>query len=322
MNKFIVGLSATLFVATSYAADSAKLASETVDSFEKVFGVTEGKRRNHTKGFCFIGTLHPKDPSIQQYSNSPLFTATSHVIGRLSHKGGNNTAADNKPGEYGIGLSITTPDGATQRMAMNTLDFFPVATPQAFAELMRAKSLGGEAVKAFLQKNTDLQRFKKHTAQKQVKLTPLEGMTFNSINSFYLVNEDNKRTPVRWSFKPTQDQAIETEPHANFFYDNIQKNLKNHGVSWNMIITLANASDKVDNAAIPWTGKHQQIIAAELKLKSVSTEKGGQCDEINFDPLVLAPGFEPSADPLLEARRAAYAISFGKRISEKQKKRK
>jgi len=31
-----------------------QLAQATVDSFEKLFGVTQGRRRNHTKGFCFI----------------------------------------------------------------------------------------------------------------------------------------------------------------------------------------------------------------------------------------------------------------------------
>jgi catalase len=38
-------------------------------------------------------------------------------------------------------------------MALNTLDFFPVATPEAFAELMYAKSQGSDAVKIFKEKN-------------------------------------------------------------------------------------------------------------------------------------------------------------------------
>lgn len=292
---------------------------DVVSSFEKIFGVTEGKRRNHTKGFCFTAELVPQDGSIQQYSSSALFTQSSKVIGRLSHKGGNNHAADNKPGEYGMGLSIALASGEQQRMSMNTLDFFPVATPEAFAELMQAKAQGKDAVKEFKSKNTDLQRFKKHMSKKKKReLAPYEGTSYNSVNSFYLVNQAGAKTAVRWSFIPEQKQNIVLAPTANFFFDNMQKNLNDHGVSWNMEITIANENDAVNNASIPWQGEHKKIMVAKLNVLAISAEESGRCDDINFDPLVLAAGFEPSQDPLLQARRNAYAISFGKRILEKQ----
>lgn len=290
-----------------------------VDSFEKVFGVTEGKRRNHTKGFCFSAELVPQDESIQAYSNSELFTQPAKVIGRLSHKGGNNHAADSKPGEYGMGLSITLASGEQQRMSMNTLDFFPVATPEAFAELMQAKAQGKGAVKEFKSTNADLQRFKKHMSKKKKReLTPYEGTRYNSVNSFYLVNQAGDKTAVRWSFIPEQKQNIVLAPTADFFFDNMQKNLTDHALSWNMEVTIANENDAVNNASIPWQGEHKKIIAAKLKVLSISSEQSGQCADINFDPLVLATGFEPSQDPLLQARRNAYAVSFGKRLSEKR----
>lgn len=289
-----------------------------IDSFEKIFGVTEGKRRNHTKGFCFTAELVPLDESIKAYSSSALFTQPAKVIGRLSHKGGNNHAADSKPGEYGMGLSITLASGDQQRMSMNTLDFFPVATPEAFAELMQAKAQGKGAVKKFKSKNTDLQRFKKHMSKKTRELTPYEGTRYNSVNSFYLVSQAGVKTAVRWSFIPEQKQSIVLAPSADFFFDNMQKNLNDHALSWNMEVTIANENDAVNNASIPWQGKHEKIMAAKLNVLSISSEQSGQCADVNFDPLVLAAGFEPSQDPLLQARRNAYAISFGKRLSEKQ----
>jgi catalase len=42
---------------------------------------------------------------------------------------------------------------------------------------------------------------------------------------------------------------------------------------------------------------------------------GDTCERVNFDPNVLASGITASADPILQLRSAAYAISFGKRIS-------
>ena len=291
---------------------------DTFSSFEKLFGVTEGKRRNHTKGFCFTGTLAPVDKQIQQYSTSALFTETSKVTGRLSHKGGNNQAADHKPGEYGISLSINTSQGVNM-MAMNTLDFFPVATPQAFAELMRAKVAGKEAVKRFKQSNKDLQRFKQHMAKKDKQLKPYEAHSYNSINSFYLVDKQGAKTAVRWTFVPSQSQPLRLEPSQNFLFANLQQNLKQHGVSWNMLVTVANPDDEINNAALAWQGPHTTIVAARLDINSISSESQGKCDKINFDPMQLTQGLAPSEDPLLQARRNIYALGFGKRMLEKSR---
>ncbi|MEM7017804.1 MAG: catalase, partial [Pseudomonadota bacterium] len=201
--------------------------------------------------------------------------------------------------------------------SMNTLDFFPVATPEAFAELTHAKTQGPAAIKAFKLKNSDFQNFKAHMSKKMGVLTPYEGSAFNSINSFYLVNEEKEKTAVRWSFVPVKQQAIVLDPNQNFFYENMQHNLKRHEIVWDMVITIARDDDIIDNAAVQWQGEHTQITAAKLKVISLSSEQVGECDRINYDPLVLSPGFEPSSDPLLQARRIAYAVSFGRRISEK-----
>ena len=98
----------------------------------------------------------------------------------------------------------------------------------------------------------------------------------------------------------------------------MQNNVNKHGVSWDMVITLANPDDVIDNAAIQWIGDHKKMTAGTLKVLSLSSEKNGNCDTINYDPMVLSSGLIPSEDPLLQARRNSYAISFGKRMLEKQ----
>lgn len=316
INSKMIIMALLLAATPSAFANDIETAGDGINTFEKLFGVAEGKRRNHTKGFCFSATLTPKNNKILRYSNSSLFAESSNVIGRLSHKGGNYLAADNKPGEYGMGLSITTASNETHLMSMNTLDFFPVSTPEAFAELMHAKVAGSAAVKAFKQNNKDLQRFKAHQSTKTKTLKPYEANTFNSVNSFYLVNDEGKKTAVRWSFVPQVQQELVVAPAQDFLFKNLQQNLENNPVTWNMVITFANPEDDVDNAAIAWNGKHQQLVAAELNIKAIQSEKAGKCDLINFDPLVLSTGFAPSNDPLLQARRNAYAVSFGRRLSE------
>jgi len=319
--RFIILVAAFAYFGSQISgASEYDTAKDTVDSFEKLFGVSKGKRRNHTKGFCFEADFIPEKGQIQNLSTSALFVSNSSVVGRLSHKGGNANAADNKMAEFGMGLSFSNDSGEPHLMSMNTLDFFPVATPEAFAELMRAKAAGKDAVKAFKAKSADLRKFKAYEANSKKELVAYEGSQFNSVNSFYLVDRNGKNTAVRWSFVPSQKHSLVVAQSQNFLFDNIKQNLKETTVSWDMIVTIANPDDVVDNATMQWQGEHQKVLAGRLRIKSVSSEAEGRCDSINFDPLVLSKGFQGSNDPLLKARSTSYAITFGRRMAEKLEK--
>ncbi|HEY5809176.1 MAG TPA: hypothetical protein VIT67_14480 [Povalibacter sp.] len=54
---------------------------------------------------------------------------------------------------------------------------------------------------------------------------------------------------------------------------------------------------------------------AECVEKRSRSVAGASCEKINFDPLVMADGIQPTNDPVLLFRSPAYAISFGKRLS-------
>lgn len=62
INSKIITLALLLATTPSAFADNTGTATDGISTFEKLFGVTEGKRRNHTKGFCFSATLSPKKP--------------------------------------------------------------------------------------------------------------------------------------------------------------------------------------------------------------------------------------------------------------------
>ena len=105
-----IALCVSLLPLSAHAENVSEAAVSIVDSFENIFGVTKGKRRNHTKGFCFEAEFIPADPAIRDYTVSPIFKQTSPVIGRLSHSGGNNSAADDKPADYGLAIKIVPAD--------------------------------------------------------------------------------------------------------------------------------------------------------------------------------------------------------------------
>jgi len=88
MFKRILLVGSLAFVAAPVAAQNNFDVVDSFAAFEELFGVTEGKRRNHTKGFCIEGELEPMDSAVKMYSSSSLFTGNSSVIARVSHKGG------------------------------------------------------------------------------------------------------------------------------------------------------------------------------------------------------------------------------------------
>ena len=48
----------------------------------------------------------------------------------------------------------------------------------------------------------------------------------------------------------------------------------------------------------------------------MAEDGGGACLTITYDPNVLPKGVEASADPMISARAAPYAIGLGRRLIE------
>jgi catalase len=55
-----------------------------------------------------------------------------------------------------------------------------------------------------------------------------------------------------------------------------------------------------------------------LTLDRIESDDTSAARDINFDPLVLPAGIEPSDDPILSARSAVYSVSFTRREGEKK----
>jgi len=86
------------------------------------------------------------------------------------------------------------------------------------------------------------------------------------------------------------------------------------------MITVGEADDPTDDATVPWPEQRRQIDAGTVTIDHVMGEDGSSCTGINFDPLVLPNGIDPSDDPLLSARSAVYARSFTLRAGQVREK--
>jgi catalase len=85
-------------------------------------------------------------------------------------------------------------------------------------------------------------------------------------------------------------------------------------------VTIGQAGDPTNDATQAWPEGRQQVDAGTVTIDRASSEDTGRCTAVNYDPLVLPAGIEPSDDPLLSARSAAYARSFTLRADEDHEK--
>ncbi|CAM5199114.1 Catalase-related peroxidase [Oligella ureolytica] len=83
-------------------------------------------------------------------------------------------------------------------------------------------------------------------------------------------------------------------------------------VVFDLVFSLATAADNPDDATVSWPQTNPQLVAGQLHIKQAAAQSDGECNAINFDPL-LPSGIKPSADPILRARGAAYAESHRRR---------
>lgn len=310
------------------AAETEVTADQVVSALEETFGVHPGERRNHTKGTCAAGEFVGSSEA-RVYTRSALFSGKPvPVVARFSIPGGNPKVPDTAKIPRGMALEFRLPDGSLQHITMLNTPIFGAASPQTFFDDIVAKKPDPatgkpdpEKLKAFKASHPDSLPQAEFLAKHNPPPSWANSSYFG-IHTFKFVNRENKTTLVRWRFVPEDgekqmsDDELKSSP-PNFLEQNLIDRTKRGPIRWEMILTIGAPGDPEDNPTLLWPDDRKVIKIGTLTISSASPQKGAQCEKINFDPLVMADGIEPTNDPVLLFRSPAYAISFGKRLSGK-----
>ena len=299
-----------------------------VDRFEAVNGPHPGFRRNHAKGLCVAGRFAANGAGAR-LSTATVFAPgqVTPVLGRVALAGGQPYAADAETTVRSLALLFRSPDGAQWRTGMNNIPVFPVRTPEAFYEQLRAAKPDPATGKpdptrmaAFFAAHPKSARAASLIKARTVT-TGFADSTFWSLNAFRFVAADGAVRPVRWAFIPERTAAPETaggtgSPDPNGLFDAFEAQLRQGPQRWHLVVTLGRAEDPTADATQPWPADREGVDVGTLTLTETMPEAPHTCRDVNFDPLVLPEGIAPSDDPLLSARSAAYAQSFTRRAGE------
>jgi len=323
-----LGAMLILAAPVSMAAEQEVTAEQVVSAMEDTFGIHPGERRNHIKGTCASGEFVGL-PEAQAYTRSALFSGRPvPVVARFSLPGGNPKVPDTAKIPRGLALQFRLADGRLQHMTMLNTPVFGAASPQTFLDDILAKKPEPATgrpdpakIDAFRASHPDSLPQAEFLAHNNPPPSWTNSNYFG-IHTFKFVNRDNTATPVRWRFVPQDgvkqmsDDELKSAP-ANFLERNLIERVKRGPVRWDMILTIGAPGDPEDNPTVPWPPGRKETKIGTLTISAATPQAGAACEKINFDPLVMADGIEPSNDPVLLFRSSAYAVSFGRRLAGK-----
>jgi catalase len=308
-------------------------------AFQAAAGLHPGFRRNHAKGVCVSGWFEGNGQAIPWSKAAVFEPGRVPLIGRFALAGGLPFQSDLPGTVRSMALRLLPGNGEEWRTGMNNIPVFPVNSAQGFNEQLLASKADPATGKA---DPAAMQRFLIHHPESvralaiiksRVVSSEFADTTFNSLDAFRFVNAIGTSFPVRWAAVPLQQGAAPentgdgAKAGENYLFDDLIAQLHRHPLQWRLMVIFGEAGDSTADATLPWPAERRQIDAGIVTIdrafgedERVSSEGGGSCADINFDPLVLPSGIVPSDDPLLSARSAVYARSFTLRTSEKLRK--
>jgi catalase len=321
MGAFLAADVAALLTAFNWIGPSRLTPQTFLDGFNKAFGRHPGFRTNHAKGVSVAGWFDSSGNGRELSTAAVFAPGRTRVLGRFSGAGGNPHTADAPATGRGLGLAFGFPGSQQWRMATLNLPVFPDNSPQSFYDRLVATAVvpatgkpDPVAMTRFYATHPPAARAM--TILKQHRPTPgFADSVFSGLNAFYFVSESGVRTPVRWSLIPLQ-HALPPSSGSDALFDPLVRQLRSGPLRWRLVLTVGTPDDPTNDATLPWPADRRSVDAGLLTLDSVDTEARGNARDINFDPLVLPPGIEPSDDPLLSARSAVYAASYRRRTGE------
>jgi catalase len=296
-------------------------ANDFVELFEKLGGKHPGFRVAHARGVCASGRFSPAGS--EHFSQAQLLAnGDLPVMLRFSVGGANPQSDERAPGTRGVGIQIALPNGSNHHFTGNNFPVFAGKDPDTFfgflSTLLPDESGRYDPGKtlAYVQQNPSVQA--NAAWQKSAQTAASYANTeYFGLHTFYYNNAADDQTRFRWHLKPTlgvktltKDEAAK-QP-ADFLASTLDKQLFAGVVSFDLEASIGEAGDSDIDPSIQWPDERRKVALGTITLLSSG---GDACNGLNFDPNVVSAGFEPSADPVLRMRSTAYAISFGKRLS-------
>ena len=324
----LVTLAIAAITVPAWATETAPVAAKplpvaVVDTLNTLSGGPyPGYRANHAKGVLVTGEFTPA-LTARNLSKAVHFSKRVPVLVRFSNGTGVPTLpdADGNASPHGVAIRFQLPGGANTDIVSISASSFPVATPEEFLELLQAIAASGPKAT----KPTPVEQFLgSHPVAAKWVTTPRPApvsfgtLAFYGVNAFKFTNAKGVSHYARYQILPVAgEQALPEADVAkaspNYLMEELPQRIALAPVKYRLVAQVAKDGDPVNDGSVAWPADRPLIELGMISLNKTPTEQVAAQKALLFNPLLLLPGIEASADPVLLARPGAYAVSYGQR---------
>jgi len=243
---------------------------------------------------------------------------------RFSNSSGDPDVHDGLPGVRALSVKFQLPDGKSADILANSVEGFPVRTPQDFLAFLRAQlpdpatgKPASDAVPRFVQSHPETGAFLGRLMQKPVPASYAQA-SYHAEHAFRFSAADGTSRFGRYRWTPDAGEAYLAPDDAgkrssNFLRDDLEARLRTGPVAFRLFVQLAEEGDPTDDPTALWPASRPLVELGRLEVTGISPTGVDDERRLVFDPTNRTDGIDLSNDPVLLARAAVYSVSYDRR---------
>jgi catalase len=308
----------------SESATPATVVSQLVEAMRALAGPHPGFRPVHAKGIVCSGTFRG-GPEARAMCRALHFQGQAvPTTMRFANANGNPDVHDGLANVRSLAVKFQLPDEKNADILANSVEGFPVRTPEDFLAFLRAQlsdrvagNPAPDAVSRFLGNHPAARAFIERLMQKPLPASYGQA-SYHAEHAFRFNSADGTSRFGRYHWVPEAGEAYlspddASARNANFLREELESRLRTAPVVFRLMLQLAAEGDPTDDVTALWPAGRPLVELGRLEVTSISAASATDERRLVFDPTNLTDGIDLSADPILLARSSAYSISYDHR---------
>jgi catalase len=231
---------------------------------------------------------------------------------------------DGLANQRALSVKFQLPDGQSTDVLALSIEGFPVRTSEDFLAFLQAQlpdpasgQPAPDAVPRFLDSHPTAGAFLERLRQKPVPASYGQA-SYHAEHAFLFTAVDGTSRFGRYHWIPEAGEAYlspdeASRRSANFLCEELESRLQNGPVVFRLLLQVAGESDPTDDVTALWPADRPLVELGRLEVTGISPTGAADERRLVFDPTNRTDGIDLSADPILLARSAAYALSYDHR---------